>query len=167
MNETTQRKFNGFRRMCLLLILVVGMIIPSLLIFLLEITVGDIAPLESLQDIAHRQFAEGHNLFLLAVIGLIPFGILTVIVRALSSKLTRLHFCLFALCGLIGILALMVPAHVSVWRPLYTDEPVSSTSAIAFLFIPFYCTISMGVGIALAALISIPIWLRKARRRNP
>ena len=166
MNET-DGQFDKFRRTCLNLIVVVGLVTPSLVIFLLEITVGSIAPVESLRDIAHRQFAEGHNLFLLAIIGLIPFGILSVILRALTSTLTRARFCFFCVCGLVGILALMVPAHVSVWLPLYTDGPVSSTSAIAFIFIPFYCTISLGVGIAVASLISIPHWIRQAKKSNP
>lgn len=117
-------------------------------------------------DIAHRQFAEGHNLFFLAVIGLIPFAILTVLVRGLSSTLTRMHFCLFSLCGLVGILALMIPAHVSVWRPLYTDEHASSTAVIAFLFIPFFCTVSMGIGIGVASLVSIPHWIQRRKGKE-
>lgn len=167
MTDLLDRRFDAFRWWCLSIILAVGLVTPSLVIFFLEITVGKIAPSASLRDIAYRQFAEGQNLFLLAVIGLIPFGALLILLRCLSSKLTRLRFCFFSLCGLVGILALMIPAHVSVWRPLYTDEHASSTAVIAFLFIPFYCTVTMGIGLAIAALISIPNWIKETKEKNP
>lgn len=166
MTDLLDRRFDAFRWWCLSLILVVGLVAPSLVILFLEITVGKIAPSASLRDIAHRQFAEGHNLFLLAVIGLIPFGALSILLRCLSSKLARLRFCFFSLCGLVGILALMIPAHVSVWRPLYTDEVASSTAVIAFLFIPFYCTVTMGIGLGVATLASIPAWIRESKKRS-
>jgi len=54
------------------------------------------------------------------------------------------------ICGLAGILALMIPAHVSVWSPLYTEERMSSTAVIAFFFIPFYCIVTMGIGVSIA-----------------
>ncbi|MGV3756548.1 MAG: hypothetical protein ACO1QS_14295, partial [Verrucomicrobiota bacterium] len=59
--------------------LTIGFIIPSLIIFCLEIFVGRNAPLTSLAAILLRQFAEGHNLFLIAVFGLIPFAALTAV----------------------------------------------------------------------------------------
>jgi len=166
MTDLLDRRCDAFCWWCLSLIVVIGLVTPSLVIFFLEITVGEIAPSASLADIAHRQFAEGHNLFLLAVIGLIPFGALAIVLRCLSCKLTRGRFCFFALCGLAGILALMIPAHLSVWRPLYTDEHASSTAVIAFLFIPFYCTVTMGIGLGVATIASIPTWIRKSKKRN-
>lgn len=164
MSHSLNRRFDAFRGCCLCVILIVGLITPSLVIFLLEITLGKIDPVASFKDIAFRQFAEGHNLFFLAVIGLIPFGALSIVMRCISSVIPRLQFSLFSLFGLIGILALMIPAHVSVWRPLYTDEHMSSTAVIAFLFIPFYCLVTMAIGIGVASLISIPLWLKASKK---
>jgi len=159
MNDSIHIKFDAFRWSCLCFILIVGVVTPSIVIFLLEITVGDIAPSVSMKDIAHRQFGEG--LFTLAMFGLIPFVALSLLLFDLSRKLTTPRFCLFVACGLIGILSLMIPAHASVWRPLYTDEHASSTAVIAFIFIPFYCLATMGIGMSVASLSLIPALFRK------
>jgi len=163
MTDPIHIKFDAFRWSCLCFILIVGIVTPSIVIFLLEITVADIAPSVSMKDIAHRQFAEGHNLFPLAMFGLIPFVALSLLLFDLSRKLTTPRFCFFTACGLIGILALMIPAHISVSRPLYTDEHASSTAVIAFLFIPFYCLATMGIGMSVACLSFIPAWIRKLK----
>jgi len=166
MNDFQDRKIDAFRRYCLLFIFVIGLFIPPFIVFYLEITLGDITPIESLMNIAQRQFAEGHNLFLHTIIGLIPFGALNIILRFLTSKLTRIRFCFFTICGLAGILALMIPAHVSVWQPLYTDVHTSSTVLIAFRYIPFYCLGTMGIGVGIASLLTIPFWLIDARKEK-
>jgi len=46
--------------------------------------------------------------------------------------------------GFIGILGFMVWATWEVVAPLYTSERMASTSAISFIFIPFY---SFGAGL--------------------
>jgi hypothetical protein len=166
MIDSIHKKFDAFRWACLGVILIVGVVTPSIVILLLEITVGDIAPSISMKDIAQRQFAEGHNLFSLAMFGLIPFVALSILLFDLSRKLTTPRFCFFAACGLIGILSLMIPAHASVWRPLYTDEHASSTAVIAFIFIPFYCLATMGIGISVASLSLMPAWIRKLKMEH-
>jgi hypothetical protein len=166
MMEPPNARFDAFRRAWLSAILAIGLITPSLVLFLVEVTAGKIPPLTSLRDIAHRQFAGGHNLFLLAVIGLVPFAVLAILLRFLSRHLTRGSFLFLSLCGLAGILAFMIPMHVVVWRPLYTDEHASSTAVIAFVFIPFYCVATMSVGLAAGALVSIPAWVRQSRERD-
>jgi hypothetical protein len=136
-------------RLCILIPLFIGIITPSLIVFVLEITIGHICPLVSLKQIAHRQFASGDNLFLLAIIGLIPFAILSSFLQGMRTKLTTTGLRCVMICGLIGILSFMIPSHISVWKPLYTHEHMSSTAVIAFLFIPIYCTTTMLVGLGI------------------
>jgi len=66
-----------------------------------------------------RQFAEGHNLFLLAVVGLIPFALLSVILLVNRPSSIRIASGVYCIGGLIGILAFMNPSHVAIWYPLY------------------------------------------------
>jgi len=138
-----------------LVFLAVGLITPSFVIFCLEIFVGHINARTSIADILRRQFAEGHNLFLLAVFGLIPFAVLSIACFVAARRLTSSRLTCIALGGLLGILALMVPWHVAVWYPLYGPGHMSSTAVIAFLFIPFYCIATLCVGLFLGWLVSL------------
>jgi hypothetical protein len=141
--------------------LAIGLLIPALIIFCLEIFVGRIAPLTSITDILRRQFAEGHNLFLLAIFGLIPFAALSVVCFVAARWLSPPRLTCVALGGLLGILLLMIPAHVTVWYPLYGGGPKSSTAVIAFLFIPFYCLASLCIGLIVGWLISrLPLYAK-------
>jgi hypothetical protein len=128
---------------------------PSLVIFCLEVFVGHINPLTSISDILRRQFAEGHNLFLLAVFGLIPFAVLSTACFVAARLLTSSRLACVAVGGLGGILALMVPGHVAVWYPLYGPGRMSSTGVIAFVFLPFYCIATLCVGLFLGWLVSL------------
>jgi hypothetical protein len=164
MIDSIHKTFDAFRWACLGVILIVGIVTPSIVKFSVQITVGDIAPIVSMKDIAQQQFVEG-SLFL-ECLGLIPFVALSILLFDLSRKLTTPRFCFFAACGLIGILSLMIPAHASVWRPLYTDEHASACDLIAFIFIPFYCLATMGIGISIAFLSFIPSWIRKLKMEH-
>jgi hypothetical protein len=135
--------------------LAVGLITPSLIIFCLEIFVGHINPLTSIADILRRQFAEGDNLFLIAVFGLIPFAVLSMACFLAARRLESPRLTCVAIGGLIGILGLMIPGHVAVWYPLYGPGHMSSTAVIAFLFIPFYCIVTLCVGLLIGWLVSL------------
>ncbi len=135
MNKTMWKK--------ILSILTIGILLPSLLIFILEVSVGGMNPVESLLLILSRQFSEGNNLFLLSLWGLIPFIVLSLIVAVRAKKWTLKKVNYTILLGLLGILVIMIPAHWSLWKPLYTNGHAASTAVIAFVFIPFYCLISM------------------------
>jgi hypothetical protein len=141
--------------------LVVGLVTPSAIIFCLEIFVERISIAAALLDVAERQFGEGHNLFLLAIFGLVPFVVLSIfsLVAARFFSVTRLA-CV-TLGGLLGILAFMIPAHVSVWYPLYGGGHMSSTAVIAFLFIPFYCIVTLAVGALVGWAVSFIPFLRR------
>src|SRR5262245_23271727 len=57
----------------------VGFLIPSATIFFLDVFVGLNNPKSAWDDLLSRQFAAGHNLFLLALYGLIPFLVLSAV----------------------------------------------------------------------------------------
>lgn len=146
--------------------LVVGLIVPSLIIFYLEVFVGHIAPLEATRDVLERQFSEGDNLFLLAAIGLIPFATLSAICAAAASRLTPARLACLGVGGLAGILSLMVPSHASVWYPLYGPGHMSSTAVIAFLFIPFYCLGTLAIGLLVGWMVSLLPMFRHVPQSN-
>ncbi|MFN2541989.1 MAG: hypothetical protein ABR514_07460 [Chthoniobacterales bacterium] len=145
--------------------LIVGILTPSVIVFALETTVGRIAFTQALADVASRQFGEGENLFLLAVVSLIPFLVLSIFCLIAARFLPPARLVAVLLGGLVGILALMVPAHVSAWWPIYAGGHVSSTSAIAFLFIPIYCIGALAVGLVIGWAISLVPFFRRLQRR--
>lgn len=128
--------------------LLIGAVVPSAVIIALEIFLAGKPVAQVLSETSARQFAEGENLFSLAMFGLIPFIALDVIIVLVSRVVhdsRRLRW--VAAGGFIGIVALMVPLHVLVWLPLYTGQRMSSTAVLAFLFIPFYCCVTMVIGL--------------------
>lgn len=127
--------------------LAIGMVTPSAVIWYLEVFVVGLDPLAAAGGIAALQFAEGHNLFLLAVFGLIPFAVLSMTCLIASRWLATWRVGWLSVCGLAGILGVMIPAHLAVWNPLYSGGGFSSTAVIAFVFIPFYCLVPLCVGL--------------------
>ncbi|MBN4059001.1 hypothetical protein JYU10_00865 [bacterium AH-315-J04] len=126
---------------------IVGFTTPSLALLAVQIFVGGIPFGSAYADIIFKQFAAGHNLFILALIGLIPFVALLMMMLSISKKYNARKCYALYCCGLIGILGFMIPSHVSVWYPLYGPGRMSSTAVIAFLFIPFWCIGTMFIGI--------------------
>lgn len=136
-------------------ILAIGLFTPSVVIFCLEVFVGGINPFSALNDVLSRQFATGHNLFLIALLGLIPFVLLSCVAFTASHGTPASRVACISIGGLLGILRFMVPAHISVWYPLYGGRHMSSTAVIAFFFIPFYCLGSLTIGLIGGWLISL------------
>jgi hypothetical protein len=141
--------------------LVVGLVTPSAVILCLEVFVGRMSVAAAFVDVAERQFAEGHNLFFLAVFGLVPFVVLSIFSFIAARFLSVTRLACVTLGGLGGILAFMVPAHVSVWYPLYGGGHMASTAVIAFLFIPFYCIATLAIGLLAGWAISFIPFLRR------
>ncbi|HET6407464.1 MAG TPA: hypothetical protein VFG14_06250 [Chthoniobacteraceae bacterium] len=133
----------------------IGLVLPSYIILCLEVFIGRISPLASIAGILERQFAHGHNLFLIAAFGLIPFAVLSVACFVAARWLNASRLACVAVGGLLGILVLMIPAHVSVWYPLYGPGRMSSTAVIAFLFIPFYCIATLCIGLVVGWFVSL------------
>ena len=147
-----------------LLPLIIGLLVPSVIILCLEVFVGHINLLTAITDILLRQFAKGHNLFLLALFGLIPFALLSVACRIASRRLSPFRLSCLGVGGLLGILFHMVPAHISVWYPLYGGGHMSSTAVIAFVFIPFECLVPLIIGLLAGWGVSLLPFIRRANK---
>lgn len=145
--------------------LAVGLITPSLVIFCLEVFVGHIDPLASLTDILRRQFAEGDNLFWIALFGLIPFVVLSMVCFGVARRLEASRLACVAVGGLLGIISLMVWGHVVVWYPVYGGGHMSSTAAIAFIYIPFYCLGTLVIGLLVGWGLSFLPFFRHAHKQ--
>ena len=138
----------------------IGLVTPSIVLAAVEVVVGKIGFAAAVTDVCSREFAEGENIFLLSVIGLIPYAFLSFFAFALAGRLGPRRLACVSLGGLAGILAYTVPAHASIWRPLYSGGHVSSTSAIAFLFVPFYAIPVLVIGMALGWMVSLLLRVR-------
>ena len=79
---------------------------------------------------------------------IVPFALLAIITGLLGRKIRRDFLVFTVIGGLVGIFLFYIPATASVWRPLYDGSRMSSTAAIAFLFIPFYTVPYMLAGTA-------------------
>ena len=144
--------------------LLAGLVTPSAIILWLELFVAHNSFANVIVDLARRQFAEGENLFLLALFALIPFALLSVISLIAGRFVSARRLGYISAGGLVGILAFMVPAHVSVWYPLYGGGHMSSTAVIAFIFIPFYCVATLVIGLVIGLAISFLPFLRNDAR---
>ena len=114
--------------------LAVGLLVPSLVLFYLEVFVGDIPLLEAAANILGRQPGGGNNLFVFALIGLIPFVALSVILREMASRQwSPARLSCLAVGGLVGIFFVMVPGHYSMWYPYYGSGDPSSTGILALV----------------------------------
>ena len=134
--------------------LAVGILIPSLVIFILEVFIAKISPFKSVLDILHRQFAEGQNLFLIMVLSFIPFGALILLTWVLEAKVDSSRLACIFWGGFIAVLGLTLVGHVSVWYPLYAGKHMSSTDVVAFIFIPIYCLFMLIVGSLIGWIVS-------------
>ena len=138
----------------------IGLCIPTLTLLVVQCTVGNVPLGTALANVWQKQFEQGHNLFGISLVGLIPFLVLTFELRGRTAKRTARACVAIWLGGLAGILALMIPAYVSVWYPLYGPGRPSSTGALLFLFVPFYCIVTLYLGLWVGGLVSRRAWFQ-------
>lgn len=143
--------------------LILGLLAPSVILFCIEVFVGRIGSLAALSDIAKRQFAPGHNLFTVALLALIPFGVLSAVCGAAARRTSAVRLSCLGICGLLGILCLMVPGHAGIWYPLYAGGDTSSTAVVGFIFIPIFCLFTLGIGLLVGWLVSSPPFFQRQR----
>src|SRR2546425_3113047 len=93
--------------------LVVGFVTPSAVILWLEVFVAHTSPASAIVDLARRQFAIGENLFLLALIGLIPFALLSIISLIAGRFVSGRRLACIAIGGVGGRLPVPGPAPLS------------------------------------------------------
>lgn len=97
------------------------------------------------------------------VVPYIGLGIILVVFSKTSLK----DYCLPVFAGgLIGILVMILWGSWVSLRPLYTDEHVSSTTAIAFIFIPIYAIPTGVIGATLLAVLYTPFRFLFKRRET-
>jgi hypothetical protein len=72
--------------------LIVGLIVPSLIVIAVETMVGRISVRAAVLGVISRQFAEDENLFLLSLIGLIPFVLLAMFTFLMARRLPPQRF---------------------------------------------------------------------------
>lgn len=88
---------------------------------------------------------------------LIPYVGLGVVLNALSRTHLKDYVFPVFFGGVIGILSIILWGSWEAQRPFYTDEHVSSTTAIAFILIPIYAVPAGIVGAVLIAAIYTPL----------
>ncbi len=142
--------------------LIIGFLIPSLVIYCLDVFVSENTPADALAETLRKQFAEGENIFLLAAIGLLPFIVLSIACFIAAYRLNPAKLACFYLFGFLGIVGFMIPSHIAVWYPHYSGGRMSSTSIISFIFIPFICVLTLGIGLLIGWYISrLPFLCKK------
>ncbi len=150
----------------ILIPLLVGVFTPSLLIFIFDVFASHISPISSLLKVLSQQFG-GDKLFLIMLFGLIPFVLLIRITALVSRKLKGKRLDCIFWGGLIGILALMLYAHIWIMYPNYGDGHNLSTSSVGFIFIPFLCSLTMGIGLLIGFLISRIPFFKNQNKEKP
>ncbi|WP_322569658.1 hypothetical protein [Rhodohalobacter sp.] len=150
------------------LLLTALLVNENLVQWALAVQVGGYTVAEGFRD-AFEYFTLFGYLFFTAF-RLVPYVVIGVILVILSkSKFNDYVLPVFA-GGLIGILAMILWGSWMAQRPYYTDEHVSSTTAIAFLIIPFYAIPTGAIGAALLAIMYTPfrsMFRRKETEQAP
>lgn len=144
--------------------LIIGLLTPAGVVLGLNIFVSGQPLVSAITDPCKGPFAGDmccwHPFFL--GFTLIPFIALSILSWLASKQITHARVILIELFGLLGILAVTIPAHISVWYPLYGGGHMSSTAVIAFVFIPFVAIGGMALGIFVGWLVSLLPLLRKS-----
>lgn len=109
----------------------------------LAVQVGKLGFVEGFID-AYRHFTPG-GWALLTAIRLVPYLILAWVVR-LSARKQGKATAGIAWGGFLGIVMMIAASYWAALHPMYTGEHVSSTTAIAFVIIPFYAVITGAMG---------------------
>lgn len=152
-------KLDMKKLICVLMPIPLGLLAGPIIHFFVKFVVGGMPLFQAFSELLRQDFSPGVYLFSGALAS-IPFVALTLFL-CVYSLFNPLRLCsLMCLSGLLGILALMIPAHVSLLYPIYGPGRISSTAAIGFIFIPFYCLGSMALGLLLGWLISYVPWVR-------
>jgi hypothetical protein len=138
----------------LILLLMALFVNENLVQWVLAVIVGHFNLINGFKD-AFKHFSLNGYLFFTAI-RLIPYIILGIVVIILQRKPKDITVGI-AWGGLFGIVAMILYESASALLPFYTKEHVSSTTALAFLVIPFFAIVTgiigglIGWGISIAA----------------
>ena len=133
------------------LIIVALLINENVIQWALAVIVGNYSVKEGLVD-AFKYFTVGGYAFFTAF-RVIPYFILWLIVKSLFKKEQR-ALSGIAWGGLFGVVFAIVCGSWMAQHAYYTDEHVSSTTAIAFIFIPLYAVVTGIIGGILGGIVN-------------
>ena len=137
------------QRRYLLLALIALFVNENLVQWALAITVGGLGLIAGFGS-AFGSFSFFGYLFFTAF-RLIPYVGLGLVLAVLSATRFASYVSSVFAGGLTGILGMILWGSWLSLRPLYTDEHVSSTTAIAFIFIPTFAVPAGALGAAVFA----------------
>lgn len=142
--------------------LVVGFLVPTLMVFLVEVGHRGRSPGDVIHDFLKHP-SGWFGFFLMGSIGLVPFALLDFLIMRLPETFSRRRIVCVGLFGLLGILPVMVLLYWDALAPFSGKRP-SSTSALAFLVVPPVTIVPMLVAIAVGWIISSLSWFRQPER---
>jgi len=152
-------KTRPYLTVLLLLALIIN---ENLVQWALAVRVGGHSVAGGFQD-AFKYFSVLGYVFFTAF-RLVPYVGLGILLVVISKTRFRDYALPVFAGGLVGILAMILWGSWMAQRPYYTDEHVSSTTAIAFLFIPPLAVFTGAIGAGLVALLYTPVRLMLRRR---
>jgi hypothetical protein len=121
---------------------------PSLTLWVMQMSLGHQAPGSALGLAFGNATLLGF--FLFGAFRIAPFGLFALFAFLLDRARVRLRQDIGFLCAVLACAATMIWGNWAVFTPLFAHTHMSSTSAIAFLFIPFYAGV-IGAVFALLA----------------
>ena len=132
------------------LILIIGFFTTPAVIVFLEIFINNVSIKESIIYLSNDQVNENGSLLILSAYGLIPFLLHFLFCNSFGKVFNSKELNCYAMIGIVSILSCMIPMHIFAWLPTYQGGRISSTSGLIFMFIPWFCVLSLGLGLCLA-----------------
>jgi len=127
---------------------VVGVLLTSLVLLLVKISIGEVAPLKAIVDVLQSQFSSSRNLFVIALFNALPFLALSFVLKSYTGKSSsNLNWFRAAVC----LVAMIIPfcwMHLQIWGPVYRQEG-NSSAELGFLLTPIYCTVALVIALSL------------------
>jgi len=118
----------------------------------LAVIVGNYSMINGFKDAFEYFSIEGYLFF--TAFRLIPYLILGLVVKSFIKKKRKIGLGI-GWGGLVGIVFMIIWGSWFAQLPYYTDEHVSSTTAIAFIFIPIYAIVTGLIGGVIGGLMSL------------
>jgi hypothetical protein len=128
---------------------VFGAITPTLVWLAVNIMVGGSSPADAMFDTL-LEHLKGRGL-MLDLFSMLPFIVLAMISHYNAGRVPGVTLWSVTIGGVIGILALLIPAYWVAWETIYNDVigDEKTTGALVFFFTPLYCLATMLGGMLL------------------
>lgn len=129
--------------------IVFGLLTPTIVWVCVNVVVAGAQPADALMDTL-LEHLKGRGL-LLDLFSLLPFVALAVISHYNAGRVPGITLWSVTIGGIVGILALLIPAYWVAWDTIYNDiaGDEKTTGALVFFFTPLYCLATMLGGMLL------------------